>query len=695
NNTTITSAFSVKIDVDGPVEFEKSMQTADEIKSKGEKIITFRGRAAADAGLAKFSITAAGSGQAMTVKRELAVRPAAHLETHVIRGSIEPGKELKFSVPSTYITQGKRARVLLSYSRAAEYAGAFDYLIHYPYGCIEQTTSSGFPLLFYRDLGITKMLMENQGINTENYINDTIKRLRNFVLPGNRVTFWPGGSYDASDWTKLYTAHFLIVAKLKGYFVPDDLYNSVLIAAGLTTAAGGQPVVSADAYNTNTDENNNGEDAANGDGDGDEGDGGEPTPSATSVPRLDRRSLNKNAYNFETNIYKLYLKTLLNTPDSNTMKYYEDLYSLYVKKNLNREKALKDLGYTLDKIKGMQDALEKDYMLKGSMMQKTAADFAENLSETDKFLLSMSYSQHNEPEAARMVVFDDFKSKYMVRELNGFFNSYARNLGMYLSALSLAEGKATPRIEYDEELLLKQIKEDGSFGSTQETAWSLIGLYNAEQARAKGRPIDADVYVNGALSQDTAGKETLVLSDSDNKWKDIKITSKDASKFYYNIFIEGTPKEKNRTATSKGLKISRKYYDEDGHEANLSAATQGKLFVVSVTLEPQSGRELDNIVVVDMLPAGFEIENPRLKTRGSLKFTPVSNFDAVYEDIRDDRMLMFTGKFSSPMTFSYTVRAVTPGKFVIPNAYAEAMYDPGIKAESYEGDYLVVVPNKF
>jgi uncharacterized protein YfaS (alpha-2-macroglobulin family) len=447
NNTTITSAFSVKINVDGPVEFEKSVQTADEIKSKGEKILTFRGKASSDAGLAKFEITAAGSGQAMTVKRELAVRPAAHLETRVIKGSLEPGKELKFSVPSTYITQGKRARVVLSYSRAAEYAGAFDYLIHYPYGCIEQTTSSGFPLLFYRDLGITKMLMENQGINTENYINDTIKRLRSFVLPGNRVTFWPGGSYDASDWTKLYTAHFLIEAKLKGYFVPDDLYNSVLIAAGLTTAAGGQPVVSANAYNTNSGDNN-GEDAQNTDSDEGEGGGGtdidlggEPTPSATNVPRLDRRSLNRNAYSFETNIYKLYLKTLLNTPDNNTMKYYEDLYSLYVKKNLNREKALKDLGYTIDKIKEMQDSLEKDYMLKANLVQKTAADFAANLSETDRFLLSMSYSQRNNAEAARMVVFDDFKSKYMVRELNGFFNSYARNLGMYLAALfKVSEG---------------------------------------------------------------------------------------------------------------------------------------------------------------------------------------------------------------------------------------------------------------
>lgn len=694
NNTAVTSDFSVKVSVDGPVEFEKSVQSADGIKSKGEKLFMFRGRATADAGKAVFDITADGAGVTMNVKRELAVRPAAHLETRVIKGEIAPGGELKFSVPSNYITQGKIARVCLSYSRAAEYAGAFDYLIQYPYGCIEQTTSSAFPLIFYKDLGITKMLMENQGINTENYINDAIKRLRKFVLPGNRLTFWPGGSYDAPDWVKLYTANFVIEAKLKGYFVPDDIYNSILISAGVTTAAG-QPVVSANAYNNGGD--SDGGDAQENNGDGGDSDSGsvEPTPAPTDIPRLDRRSLNRNAYNFETNIYRLYLKTLLNTPDDNTMKYYEDLYSLYEKKNLNREKALGEDGYTPDKIIEMQNSLEKQYLLKGSLMNRTAADFVNGLSETDKFLLSMAYSQHDNQAAARMVIFDDFKSKYMVRELNGFFNSYARNLGMYLAALARAGGKDTPRMEYDEELLLKQLKDDGSFGNTQDTAWSLIGLYYAEQARSKAKPLYADIYVNGALNQATGGKETIVMSDSNNAWKDIMIKSKDASKFYYNIYVEGTPKEKAKSGTSRGLKIYRKYYNENGGEANLSSITQGELVVVSLTLEPQSGRELDNVVVEDMLPAGFEIENPRLKTRGSLKFTPASNFDAVYEDIRDDRMLLFTGKFTSPMTFSYTVRAVTPGKFVIPNAYAEAMYDPDIKAESFEGDYLIVAPNKF
>jgi len=39
------------------------------------------------------------------------------------------------------------------------------------------------------------------------------------------------------------------------------------------------------------------------------------------------------------------------------------------------------------------------------------------------------------------------------------------------------------------------------------------------------------------------------------------------------------------------------------------------------------------------------------------------------------------------------VRAVTPGKYIVPNIYSEVMYDPDINGEAYEKAYLVVVPN--
>jgi len=114
--------------------------------------------------------------------------------------------------------------------------------------------------------------------------------------------------------------------------------------------------------------------------------------------------------------------------------------------------------------------------------------------------------------------------------------------------------------------------------------------------------------------------------------------------------------------------------------------------VMTLTVRAKD-KPVNNLVVVDLLPAGLEIENPRLRSRGQLEYDPQMDYSPAYQDIRDDRILLFSDSLSGEQHFSYTVRAVTPGRFNIPNAYAEAMYDPDIHGESYEPNPLVIVDN--
>ena len=123
---------------------------------------------------------------------------------------------------------------------------------------------------------------------------------------------------------------------------------------------------------------------------------------------------------------------------------------------------------------------------------------------------------------------------------------------------------------------------------------------------------------------------------------------------------------------------------------DITNVKQGALVVVTLTIRPEDDKTLDNIIVVDMLPAGFEIENTRIRSHGELEFEPESNFEPAYIDIRDDRMLLFTRDFKKELKYSYVVRAVTPGEYVVPNVFAEAMYDPDIKGEYYEARKLIV-----
>ena len=86
------------------------------------------------------------------------------------------------------------------------------------------------------------------------------------------------------------------------------------------------------------------------------------------------------------------------------------------------------------------------------------------------------------------------------------------------------------------------------------------------------------------------------------------------------------------------------------------------------------------------LPAGFEIENPRLTGAGE------ENVSGVRSEIRDDRLILFIEELRKPLKWHYSLRAVTEGTFASPQVYAECMYDPGISSVSGGGTITVNAP---
>ena len=95
------------------------------------------------------------------------------------------------------------------------------YLIRYPYGCAEQTTSSVFPQLFIDKLSTTKNYDKQKVVDN---INAGISRLKLFQLSSGAFSYWPGES-QKSDWATNYVGHFLIYAKKNGYYLPDSMYD--------------------------------------------------------------------------------------------------------------------------------------------------------------------------------------------------------------------------------------------------------------------------------------------------------------------------------------------------------------------------------------------------------------------------------------------------------------------------------------
>jgi uncharacterized protein YfaS (alpha-2-macroglobulin family) len=95
----------------------------------------------------------------------------------------------------------------------------FRYLIEYPYGCLEQTTSAAFPQLYLKEfVELSSASLDKIDRN----IKEAISRMKMFRTSNGGLSLWPGGSY-ADDWTTSYAGQFLLEAEKKGYVLPVGL----------------------------------------------------------------------------------------------------------------------------------------------------------------------------------------------------------------------------------------------------------------------------------------------------------------------------------------------------------------------------------------------------------------------------------------------------------------------------------------
>ena len=149
-------------------------------------------------------------------------------------------------------------------------------------------------------------------------------------------------------------------------------------------------------------------------------------------------------------------------------------------------------------------------------------------------------------------------------------------------------------------------------------------------------------------------------------------------------------------ASSNGFTISRTYYLPDGTAADMTSVHQNDRFVVVLSM---SATELGSgqYVVADPLPAGFEIENPDLSSsQGVADLSWLSVDTPTHVESRTDqyvaafRYVENAGDFST----AYMVRAVSPGKFVMPGATIEDMYRPELRANTNAGKLEIQTPGE-
>lgn len=304
------------------------------------------------------------------------------------------------------------------------------------------------------------------------------------------------------------------------------------------------------------------------------------------------------------------------------------------------------------------------------------------LSSDERYLLAAAYQLIGDGRSFSALLPRSLGTEHSPRATGGDFASPLRNTALVLNTL----------LETDPNNLqipvlarqLSQAVRTSLWLSTQESSFALLALGRIAQ-KVNQSNVSATVSNKGKVLGNFTGADLLLNKGIDAQ---TMITAKGQGNLYYFAQAEGLSTTGSYQEGDYTLQVRKQLLSRSGEPISASSLKHNQLVVVKITVSSQSGLPIDNVVVTDMLPAGLEIENPRLTGERELSWIKDQSF-AEHFDIRDDRINYFTSVGRSPQHFYYLVRAVSKGRFTMGPVSADAMYNAEFR--SYSGGGLCVI----
>lgn len=190
-------------------------------KQVGDQTITFDVRSLPKAGFASVKILAQSGANKAEYSFDIEVRNSNPRVSNVFAAAIDPSKTWSHAYKPTGMEGTNNATLEVSSIPPINLGKRLKYLIQYPYGCVEQTTSSVFPQLY-----LTKLMDLDE--KTKQEIDKNVKagivRLQQFQTSSGAMNYWAGNS-DVNEWATNYAGHFLVEAQKAGYTVPAAMMS--------------------------------------------------------------------------------------------------------------------------------------------------------------------------------------------------------------------------------------------------------------------------------------------------------------------------------------------------------------------------------------------------------------------------------------------------------------------------------------
>jgi uncharacterized protein YfaS (alpha-2-macroglobulin family) len=189
-----------------------------------EKMAYFNLEVGSLTGIAKVQVIATSGKEKSVYDVEIDMtnpNPVTNTFTDVI---LEPNSSKTIVWKTFGVSGSNKAKLEVSSMPTINLNGRLQFLIQYPHGCVEQTTSSVFPQLFLND--VADIDVTRQQLIQKN-VTAGITRLGSFQLSNGGLPYWQGNSI-ADDWGTSYAGHFMIEAEKKGYVLPINFKSKWL-----------------------------------------------------------------------------------------------------------------------------------------------------------------------------------------------------------------------------------------------------------------------------------------------------------------------------------------------------------------------------------------------------------------------------------------------------------------------------------
>ena len=335
-------------------------------------------------------------------------------------------------------------------------------------------------------------------------------------------------------------------------------------------------------------------------------------------------------------------------------------YALYVLAR-NRKAAISDLRYYAD-----------------TMLNQFPTELA-------KAHIAAALALYGDRQRSERIFAEATHQQSLLKSVNWARSDYGSNLRDNAAILALAaDSRPQSSIVPEMAKLVGREWEKSTYTSTQEQAWLVLAARALQNADEDIRVTVNDKAKTGNFRTRMTGEELMA--------KPVNIVNTGNEQVTAVITTVASPREP-LNAGGDGFEISRAYYTLDGEEANISEVKQNERYVAVINVK--LGHDWHSrLMIADLLPAGFEIDNPGLVNSAAL-----SNFDwlpetqAAHLEFRYDRFLAAIDHNpgdDNEITLAYVVRAVNPGVFDHPAAYVEDMYRPQFSARTATGKMTVV-----